>query len=58
MVLGFREEFNNTGLHRVKRVVACAPDVLSRRIFSAALADDNLADRDFLAVLNFNAEAL
>jgi len=39
-----------------KRVVAGLEDVHALEVFCAALAEDDLADHDFLAVVNFDAE--
>ena len=41
--LGRCLEFHDTGLSGIKRIIACANNALSGKIFCTALADDDLA---------------
>jgi len=49
-------EFDRAVLAGKKGIVGGAKDVHARSVLGAALADDNLADHDFLAVLKLDAE--
>lgn len=54
MTLHLRGEFYHAVLAGKKRVVGCAEDVCAGGILGAALADDNLPDHHFLAVLKLD----
>ena len=54
--LHLRDEFDRTVFAGEERIVSGADDVDARGVLGAALADDDLADHDFLAVLKLDAE--
>ena len=54
----FRCEFHDAVPAGIERIVFGAEDIVAWNVFRAALADDDLPDHDFLAVLHFDAQTL
>jgi len=57
MPLHFGNEFDHAVLAGKEGIICGADDVDARSVLGAALADDDLADHDLLAVLKLDAEA-
>lgn len=51
-------KFHDAVRKREERIIATFPDILTRMILRAALADNNLPDRDGLAILHLDAKTL
>ena len=54
----FGIKFNNSVFASEKRIISSLADILTRMIFRASLANYNLANRYFLAVLQFHSQPL
>ena len=54
----FCEKFNRAVFTGVERVVFGAQHIGSRNVFRATLANDNLTNKNFLAILKLHAQTL